>query len=76
MLVKDSNVDQFISEPKKEHSKKPRCVRSNIVKMCGDIPRIELFSRDKIEGWDCWGNQIPDSEQRLLKLEKVPEVPA
>jgi N6-adenosine-specific RNA methylase IME4 len=66
MLVKDANVDQFISEPKREHSRKPKGIRSSIVKMCGDLPRIELFSRDKIEGWDCWGNEVPTSEQRLL----------
>ena len=66
-IVKNSNVDQFISESKKEHSKKPKVVRERILKMCGDISRIELFSRDRIEGWDCWGNEVPTSEQKLLK---------
>ena len=66
-IVNDSNVDQFISESKKEHSKKPRVVRERILQMCGNISRIELFSRDKIEGWDCWGNEIPSSEQVTIK---------
>ena len=25
----------------------------------GDIPRIELFAREKADGWDVWGNEVP-----------------
>jgi len=32
----------------------------------GDIPRIELFARERIEGWDAWGNEVPNEEQRVL----------
>ncbi len=24
----------------------------------GDVPRIELFAREKAEGWDVWGNEV------------------
>jgi len=24
----------------------------------GDLPRIELFARQKVDGWDCWGNEV------------------
>lgn len=24
----------------------------------GDLPRIELFAREKVEGWDSWGNEV------------------
>ena len=41
-----------------EHSKKPSAIRSLIVDICGDLPRIELFARQKVEGWDCWGNEV------------------
>jgi site-specific DNA-methyltransferase (adenine-specific) len=64
----DKTLSQLIVTTRESHSKKPKIVRENIVRLFGDLPRIELFSRDKIEGWDCWGTQIPDSEQRLLKL--------
>lgn len=40
------------------HSQKPASVRDMIVNTSGDIPRIELFARQKVEGWDCWGNEI------------------
>lgn len=42
----------------REHSRKPDEARDRIVQLCGDIPRIELFARQQIDGWDCWGNEI------------------
>ena len=24
----------------------------------GNIPRIELFAREKTPGWDVWGNEV------------------
>jgi len=50
----------------REHSRKPDEVRHRIVKLCGDVPRIELFARQKVEGWDCWGNEVPKYTQKLL----------
>lgn len=41
-----------------QHSKKPNVVRERIVELFGDIPRIELFAREHVEGWDCWGNEV------------------
>ena len=26
--------------------------------MTGLVPRIELFAREKVEGWDVWGNEV------------------
>ena len=40
------------------HSKKPDEVRKRIIELLGDLPRIELFSRQKTEGWDVWGNEV------------------
>jgi N6-adenosine-specific RNA methylase IME4 len=48
-------VSQIIYEPIREHSRKPDIVRDKIVQLFGDIPRIELFSREDVEGWDSWG---------------------
>jgi N6-adenosine-specific RNA methylase IME4 len=54
----DASISQIIYEPLEEHSKKPDIVREKIVKLVGDLPRIELFARQKAEGWDCWGNEL------------------
>ena len=51
-------VHQIVYEPVREHSRKPDCIRDKIAKLCGDLPRIELFARQKVEGWDCWGNEV------------------
>ena len=52
------SVHQIVYEPIDKHSKKPNCVRERIVELCGDLPRIELFARQKHEGWDAWGNEV------------------
>lgn len=40
-----------------EHSAKPAIFRSDIEKLY-DGPYVELFARERVEGWTCWGNQI------------------
>jgi N6-adenosine-specific RNA methylase IME4 len=52
------SVHSVIETVIEEHSKKPGIVREKIVELCGDLPRIELFARQKIEGWDSVGNQL------------------
>jgi N6-adenosine-specific RNA methylase IME4 len=56
----DRSVYQVHQKEVGRHSEKPDLFRIQIVKLCGDLPRIELFSRHKIPGWDQWGNQVPD----------------
>jgi len=52
------SISQVILSPREGHSQKPYEVRDKIVELCGDLPRIELFARQKAEGWDCWGNEV------------------
>lgn len=56
-----ASVHQFIIAPIEQYSKKPDETRDRIVALMGDVPRIELFARQKTEGWDVWGNEAPDS---------------
>lgn len=58
LLVKSNSVSSFISTVKTKHSEKPQVFRDKIVELFGDIPRIELFARQKTEGWDVWGNEV------------------
>lgn len=53
-----NSVSSIILSPREGHSKKPDIVRDKIVQLFGDIPRIELFSRHKTEGWDVFGNEV------------------
>lgn len=51
-------VRQIIDAPIERHSKKPDETRDRIVALLGDVPRIELFARQKTAGWDVWGNEV------------------
>ena len=53
-----ASVRELCVSELREHSRKPDCVRDRIVELCGDLPRIELFARQKTDGWDCWGNEV------------------
>lgn len=53
-----AKVHQVIISPVEEHSKKPDETRKRIVELLGDIPRVELFARQKVNGWDSWGNEV------------------
>jgi N6-adenosine-specific RNA methylase IME4 len=57
-LIVDKSVRSRISAKVGRHSEKPHQFRSAIEKLCGDVPRIELFARNKAAGWDSWGNEI------------------
>jgi N6-adenosine-specific RNA methylase IME4 len=54
------------------HSKKPNEARDRIVQLMGDLPRIELFARQKTDGWDVWGNEV-DSSIELSEKETKEE---
>jgi N6-adenosine-specific RNA methylase IME4 len=66
---KSKAVFQLIQEPMQGHSKKPDIVKNKIVELMGDLPRIELFARQKTEGWDVWGNEV-ESDIDLTHLGK------
>lgn len=51
-------IHQLIVSPIEQHSKKPDEVRQKIISLMGDLPRLELFAREKVQGWDAWGNEI------------------
>ena len=54
----DAGVRQVILSHIEEHSKKPDEARERIVRLMGDLPRVELFARQSPEGWDVWGNEV------------------
>lgn len=53
-----NKVSQVVITEMERHSKKPDIVRDKIVELMGDLPRIELFARQSVDGWDCWGNEV------------------
>ena len=57
-LLKSFKEKSYLEENKTKHSKKPDEFRKRIERMFGDVPKIELFGRQKNEGWDVWGNEV------------------
>lgn len=53
-----AGIHQFVISHIEQHSKKPDVVRDKIVQLMGDLPRVELFARQKMPGWDVWGNEV------------------
>ena len=59
----NADVRQGIIAPAREHSRKPDGIHERIERLVAG-PYLELFARQKREGWTTWGNE----------LEKFPEV--
>ena len=45
-------------EKSKRHSQKPICAYEMIESLYPDCKKIELFARNKRDGWDAWGNEV------------------
>jgi len=62
-----ASVRQLITSPLRRHSQKPDETRDRIVELVGDLPRLELFAREKIDGWDSWGNEVKNNIKLSLE---------
>lgn len=56
----ETGPEEVLRAPLQEHSEKPAAARDRLVELLGDRPRIELFARQRVAGWDAWGNQVPN----------------
>ncbi|HEY5257506.1 MAG TPA: MT-A70 family methyltransferase [Candidatus Baltobacteraceae bacterium] len=61
---------QVVLHPRGEHSEKPAIFREHIESLCGDRPRVELFARSVVPGWDAWGAEVGklDSSRGSVRL--------
>jgi N6-adenosine-specific RNA methylase IME4 len=60
-LIDNHGVRAVRSAAVGKHSKKPDKFRDDIVKMCGDAHRLEMFAREPTDGWDLFGNEVDNS---------------
>lgn len=54
----NAGVPNLVIAPRGKHSAKPPEIRERIVKLIGDLPRIELFARERVDGWSSMGFDI------------------
>ena len=72
--IVSNSVSSVVISPRLKHSQKPAEVRERIVQLCGDVPRLELFAREKVPGWDAMGFDIDGKDIRLALAEKIAEI--
>lgn len=65
------SVPQICDARIMEHSRKPAEIRERIVELCGELPRIELFARDKVKGWDNLGDEMDGKDIREALREVI-----
>ena len=51
-------IHSVFSEQVRKHSQKPQISYEIIERLYPDTNRIELFAREKHNGWDAWGNEV------------------
>ena len=56
--VLDEGQGQVVLAPRGEHSEKPSVVRARIRALFPPVPRLEMFARQRISGWDAWGDGV------------------
>lgn len=61
MKRENAAVRQVIDAPVEAHSKKPDETRDRIIRLMGDLPRVELFARQSPPGWAVWGNEVKNT---------------
>ena len=61
-------VSNVIVSPRGRHSAKPPKVRDEIVRLMGDLPRIELFARETAPGWNSMGNEVDNGMDIRVRL--------
>jgi len=66
-----AGVHSTVVAPVGPHSRKPDEVRSRIVALCGNVPRIELFSTQNVVSWDRWGLDAPGDNPYIKKDDAV-----
>jgi N6-adenosine-specific RNA methylase IME4 len=49
----------LIEEPRERHSEKPEAFYQLIETYFPNLPKIELFARNRRDGWECWGFEAP-----------------
>jgi N6-adenosine-specific RNA methylase IME4 len=53
-----ARIASVYTSPRGKHSKKPDGIRDLIASWFPNRRRVELFARQRSEGWDAWGNEV------------------
>ena len=65
-ITPKNKVRSIFKEKRTTFSKKPKCIRKWIEESFPKETKIELFARERYEGWDGWGNELPNTIQKYI----------
>lgn len=54
----------YLQESVHCHSRKPECAYEMLEDLFKCANKVELFARKPRNGWDCWGNEVSDFEEK------------
>jgi N6-adenosine-specific RNA methylase IME4 len=57
-IAKVHNIPSILRSHRREHSRKPEELYTQIEAMYPDAKKIELFARRRRKGWNSWGNEV------------------
>ena len=57
----NEKLPSIVREKRTTHSKKPKIIRKLICEWYPNHSKIELFARERFEGWVIWGNEVDES---------------
>ena len=57
LRLRRRDLPNYIVEPRTRHSRKPQAAY-RLIEVASPGPRLELFARERRDGWDSWGNQV------------------
>lgn len=60
----EKNVKQIQMHPRGRHSAKPLVIKDEIVRVAGDLERLEMFAREQTPGWNAIGYDIDGMDIR------------
>lgn len=66
-----SQRPNFLQTKAKKHSEKPHEIYGLIEEISNKFdlnPKIELFVRNRREGWDSWGNEPSETTQKVISI--------
>jgi N6-adenosine-specific RNA methylase IME4 len=64
MPLADEAVAQVVLAPRRGHSAKPSEVSERIERLYRQARRLELFARQRRQGWDAWGAEVEATKER------------
>lgn len=59
--IPSQRISSVWREKRTKHSKKPDGIRQWIAECYPEVPKLELFARQKTSGWDVFGNEVEGS---------------